>query len=462
MNAIDGLTRLEAAVRADLERIGWPSASWVKPRAGPDGRPMADVIVVGAGQGGLTLGFQLMRERVERVAILDRAPPEGRGPWRTYGRMATLRSPKQATGPDLDVPSLTFRSWFEAQRGRAAWEGLGKIPKELWSDYLGWFERVLGLPVEAGVTVRAIRPEPDGVAVEIEGGPTRWARHVVLATGIESPGRWWTPEPLASLPARLVSHTAEPIDFAALRGRAVAVIGAGASAFDNAAAALEAGAAAVTVLFRRPELQRVQPYKQLSYAGFLRHMGDLDDATRWRFLRHLMTVREAFPAETHARVVRWPNARLVGGAAVLAARETADGRVALDTAAGRFVVDRVICGTGFVVDLAASPLTAPFAGRALTWADRLAEAAAEPRLGAFPWLGPSFELVARDPADATALSRVRLFTFAATMSFGPSGSSINALKFAAPRLVAGITAALFREDAEAHLADLLAYDAPEF
>jgi hypothetical protein len=72
------------------------------------------------------------------------------------------------------------------------------------------------------------------------------------------------------------------------------------------------------------------------------------------------------------------------------------------------------------------------------------------------------ELTARDADDAAALSRVRLFTFGATMSFGPSGSSINALKFAAPRLVSGVTRALFAEDAEAHYADLLAYDAPEF
>jgi len=56
-------------------------------------------------------------------------------------------------------------------------------------------------------------------------------------------GDWTIPEPLRHLPSSLCAHAAQPIDFDHLRGKQVAVIGAGASAFDNAATALEAGAA---------------------------------------------------------------------------------------------------------------------------------------------------------------------------------------------------------------------------
>ena len=83
-------------------------------------------LIIGAGQGGLTLGLQLHLDRVDRVMIVDRAPPEARGPWKTYGRMITLRSPKFTTGPDLDIPSLTFQSWYVAQWGEAAWQALGE------------------------------------------------------------------------------------------------------------------------------------------------------------------------------------------------------------------------------------------------------------------------------------------------------------------------------------------------
>jgi cation diffusion facilitator CzcD-associated flavoprotein CzcO len=467
VNVHDGLAALEARVRKDLETIAWPAAPWVKPRSGPDGRPMLNVLIVGAGQGGLTLGFQLMRERVDRVAILDRAPPHGRGPWRTYGRMPTLRSPKHTTGPDLDIPALTFRSYFEATRGAAAWAALNKIAKEDWSDYLAWLERVLALPVEAGVQVLSVRPAADHVAVAVrdaQGERTLYARHVAMATGIQTPGRWWAPDFLAALPRDRWSLASDDIDFDALRGRTVAVLGAGASAFDNAATALEAGAAAVHVFFRRPALQRVQPYKQISYAGFLRHFGDLDDATRWRFMRWLLTLREAFPAETHARVTRWPNAHLHPGAAWRGARIDGDGRVELLTAKGPFACDHAIVAAGFRIDLADSTELADLAPRAARWRDVYAppDALRDDRLADYPYLDRDFGLTARDPADAAALARVKLFTFGATVSFGPSGSSINALKFAAPRLAAGVTRALFTEDAAAHYADLLAYHTPEF
>lgn len=467
-----GLSRLEAQVASDLETTAWPSTAWVKPRTGPDGAPMINVLIVGAGQGGVTLGHQLKRERVDGVVIVDKAPPDQRGPWTTYARMKTLRSPKFTTGPDLDAPNLAFQRWYEAQYGAAAWEALGKIPKETWAAYVHWLERVLGLDVRSGVAATAIRPTPKHVAVDLEGADgerrTVYARHVALATGIETPGRWWAPAFVEALPETLWSHTGDAIDFEALRGKDVAVLGAGASAFDNAATALETGARSVHIFFRRDEIQRVQPYKQISYVGFLRHLADLDDAARWRFMRHLLTLREAFPVETWERATRFENAHLHAGAGWLAAAATPDGRrVSIETAKGPFVADYLICGTGFDIDLSARPELSPFADAVALWSDRHEPPAAErdERLARYPYLGPTLEFLPKDADDAdqaAALARVRLFTFGATMSFGPSGSSINALKYAAPRLVSGVTKALFREDAQAHFDDLLAYDTPEF
>ena len=70
---------------------------------------------------------------------------------------------------------------------------------------------------------------------------------------------------------------AQPINFASLRGKNVAVVGAGASAFDNAAAALEAGAAEVHLFCRRGEIQVIQPYRWLTFAGRL--TADISDFT---------------------------------------------------------------------------------------------------------------------------------------------------------------------------------------
>ena len=60
----------------------------------------------------------------------------------------------------------------------------------------------------------------------------------------------------ASLPAGRWMHTGHAWSGERLRGQRVAVIGAGASAMDAAAEALEHGAAQVTLLVRRPDLPR--------------------------------------------------------------------------------------------------------------------------------------------------------------------------------------------------------------
>ena len=60
------------------------------------------------------------------------------------------------------------------------------------------------------------------------------------------------------------------------------------------------------------------------------------------------------------------------------------------------------------------------------------------------------------------LKNVRLFSFGATKSFGPSRSSIHAMKFAVPRLVHAITRDLFLEDIDHHFVSMTSYKLPEF
>lgn len=47
------------------------------------------------------------------------------------------------------------------------------------------------------------------------------------------------------------------------------------------------------------------------------------------------------------------------------------------------------------------------------------------------------------------------------MSFGASGSSINALTTAIPKLVSGLTRGLFCDDIEQHWESLRLYDVPQ-
>jgi cation diffusion facilitator CzcD-associated flavoprotein CzcO len=304
---------------------------------------------------------------------------------------------------------------------------------------------------------------PDGLlAVTFADGGVRYARKIVLATGQDGGGHWWMPPFVAALPSHLRAHTADAIDFAALRGRRVAVLGAGASALDNAAMALEAGAAEVCLFCRRAEPQVVQPYRWLTFTGFLRHLSDLDDAWRWRFMSHILGLREGFPQPTWDRCVRHAAFRLQTKAGWTDARAVGD-TVEIDTRQGRHIADFVICGTGIAMDFTKRPELRRVAGNIACWADRYTPPADEANdwLSRFPYLAADYSLLPRAPGMTDWMTDIHLFNIASTMSFGPSAASINAMTIAVPKLVWGLTRGLFQGDLGRHWAALQAYDVPQ-
>ena len=111
MNTGDALDRHAARVRQELELLDYPRRPWMPRRAASrDVVDALDVLIVGAGQGGLAAAFGLARERVSNVLVVDDNPLDRAGPWLNFARMRTLRTPKYLTGPDLGVPSLDRKS----------------------------------------------------------------------------------------------------------------------------------------------------------------------------------------------------------------------------------------------------------------------------------------------------------------------------------------------------------------
>src|SRR5262249_26044675 len=140
-----------------IEMTAHPHLEWMEPRL-YRGRPALDVLIVGAGQSGLCTAFALRRDRVRNVLAIDRAAEGREGPWITYARMHTLRSPKDQNGPDLGLPSLPFEAWYEAINGAGSFAELDMIPSRAWHDYLQWYRRILALPVRNGVAATGIEP----------------------------------------------------------------------------------------------------------------------------------------------------------------------------------------------------------------------------------------------------------------------------------------------------------------
>ena len=232
------------------------------------------------------------------------------------------------------------------------------------------------------------------------------ARKILLATGQDGMGLWWMPPLIAGLPAALRAHCADEIDFASLRNKVVAVVGAGASALDNAAMALEHGAREVLVLCRRDTVQVVQPIRWLTFRGFLAHLGDLDDVWRWRFMSRVLGLREGFPQETYDRCARHAGFRIVTGAPLTMPR-VRDSRVEIGTPQHvrrrlRHLRHRLD------IDFAGRPELRGFASNIATWADRYTPPASERKIArSLPLFAPDFSLVERSrapPRCATSTS----------------------------------------------------------
>jgi len=386
--------------------------------------------------------------------------------------MRTLRTPKYVTGPDLGIPSLTPRAWYEAQHGAGSWEALGLIPKEAWAAYLAWYRQTLDIPVRPDTRVGALRWDDGERAWQVpcqgprhDGAETLYARRVVLATGIDGSGYWQIPALIEdALPPDRFAHTRADIDFAALAGKRIAVLGAGASAFDNAATALERGARTLHLCFRRPALVNVNAYRWAEFVGFLKHVGELPDADKWRFIRQILHMGQLPPADTYARARQHAGFHLHAGCAWRSMQVRDDGIHIATEAGGHHVVDFVIVGTGFTTDLARRPELAAVEGHIARWADRYQPPAGEENadLARHPYLGAGFELTERRPGEAPYLRYLHNYTFGGLPSLGFGGASISGMKYSIPRLVAGITGSLFVEDREAHFASLRQYAEAEF
>lgn len=462
----DRFAAFEARVRHDLACVNYPPANWPAGPSQLDGRPVLDVLVVGGGQLGQTAAFALIRAGIRNLRVVDRAPAGQEGPWATTARMPTLRSPKHLTGPDLGIPSLTFRAWYEAMHGEAAWEALYKIGRTTWVEYLLWLRRITGVPVENKVALTRLIPgRQHGDVTLAHGDGTSeniLARHVVFALGREGYGGGRVPAfPSFDPEARTdrVRHAGEPIDFSRCAGGAVAVLGANASAFDAAATALEAGAT-VTMWSRRRHLPQVNFTRGMT-AGYLQGFCHLDDETRWALSTRLADEAAPPPHESVLRCTAHAGFSLRFGEGWRDLAVDSEG-VTVTSAKGPERFDTAILGTGYTLDLTRQPAFEALASDILLWADRVGadKAALHPELARHPYLDKGFGLVDRMRADS-GLRRIHLLGPPAAVNHGTLAGDIPGLAPSCLRLAGAISTALFTAEAD-QLADrLFAFDEPE-
>ncbi|KMS76393.1 pyridine nucleotide-disulfide oxidoreductase [Streptomyces leeuwenhoekii] len=206
-----------------------------------------EVVVVGAGQAGLSAAFHLRRTGFEPergFVVLDRSPGPG-GAWQfrwpslTYGKVHGMNSlpGMELAGADPARPSA-----------------------EVVSEYFAAYERAFGLRVRRPVEVRAVR-ERDGGRLLVETSAGTWAtRALINATGTWDRPFWPRYPGQETFRGRQL-HTAQYAGPRAFAGQRVVVVGGGASGTQHL---LEIApyAAATTWVTRRPPVFREGPFDE--------------------------------------------------------------------------------------------------------------------------------------------------------------------------------------------------------
>ena len=201
-----------------------------------------DVVVIGAGQAGLSAAYELHRRGADFVVLDGDAGPGGAWQHR-WPSLRLDRAHRIAPLPGMDLP--------DADPAAPA--------SEVVSAYFAEYERRFELPVRRPVAVRAVHRTDEGFVLDTSAG--EWtARGLVSATGTWT-RPFWPAYPGRELFAGRQLHAADYRGPAEFTGQRVVVVGGGASAVQQLIEVSEV-AAATTWVTRREPVWRTGPFDE--------------------------------------------------------------------------------------------------------------------------------------------------------------------------------------------------------
>lgn len=321
------------------------------------------VAIIGAGPYGLATAAHLRARNIETrifgtpMEFWERHMPKG-----MYLRSAPSSS--SLGDPTGRLTLERFRSLHDLPSSRP-------VPIDDFNRYGHWFQQQAVPNVERR-TVASVSPNARGFHVRLDDGEDFHARRVVVATGISLFAH--KPPEFDGLPSSLVSHSFDHSDLTQFKGKKVAVLGAGQSAFEGAALLHEVGSE-VEILSRAPSTYMIPDWTSTGWIRSARRfatklvrppfdiMGPrfISWVIAWpRMYRHapvslqkMLTGRAVRPAGASWLVSRLKPIPITTGIRIVEAVPTAEGsRLRLRLSDGNErTVDHLLCGTGYRVDV---------------------------------------------------------------------------------------------------------------
>jgi thioredoxin reductase len=389
------------------------------------------VAIIGGGPYGLSLASHLAARNVPH-----RIFGQPMAFWSQIARAGSRRYLKSycfGTNISSPRPGSTFADYNEP-RGLETFE---PCSIENFAAYGHWFQEQNVDWIEP-VDVANVSRSRQSYILTLDNGHEVEASQVIVATGLANFAKM--PHALRALPGAIATHTAKVDSFAAFQGLEVAVIGSGQSALEAAALLHEAGASP-RLLIRKPSIlwmtqgsrtrtlwQRVRwPISALGGSPKAWALMQLPGAFHrlpscWRalYLKNFLPpegawwlrerVEALMPVEYDTTVIE---GREVGNRVSLRLRGA-------DKQDRELLVDRVIAGTGYEVNVERIPFLAPELRRAIA------------RHGTAPRLDASFH---------SSVPGLRFVGPASSTSFGPVFRFVAGAEYTARKIAAELSRA---------------------
>jgi len=368
------------------------------------------VAIIGAGPYGLSLATHLAARKVEHRIFGD--------PMLFWSQIADAGGRRYLKsycfGADLSTPCFGY-SFADYSRPR----GLETFEPCSMSDFAAygrWFQQN-NVPWVEPIEVAQIERQSGEFALTLADGERLLARQVIVATGLACFAH--VPQALASLPPALVTHTSKIRSFASFKGLKVAVVGAGQSALEAAALLCEAESLPELLVRKNAILWQHRVSRERSLWRKLRSpISGLGTGPKAWLLTRVPGAIHRMPAFWTTRFVKrhlppegawWLRARIENrvpvhlGTTVIEARETASRvtlrlRSAKDGKEHQVVVDHVVAGSGYLIDVDRLKFVHPTLCRVVQ------------RIEGAPRLNDTFE---------ASIPGLRFIGPASAMSFGP-------------------------------------------
>ncbi|WP_108670323.1 NAD(P)-binding domain-containing protein [Peribacillus acanthi] len=200
---------------------------------------MLDVIIVGAGPYGISLAAHAVANKLEYK--LFGYPMDF---WKNQmPQDMFIRTPHDFVSFSDPLEQWTIHN-YALETGTLLETPL---PRPVFVDYASWFAEKTGITFSP-VLVSNVEQKDGYFTVRTETGEEYQTKNVIVATGVEH--YKYLPESMKEVSSNLLSHTSGYTDFSQFKGKKVAVIGSGQSAWE-AAGLLNREQAEVELIYRR-------------------------------------------------------------------------------------------------------------------------------------------------------------------------------------------------------------------